>query len=72
MAIKDHPTVKWFNENSDIRSGNIDLTDMDCEKLKNITREAGADDCGIADIYSADLKDEKRNFGALSKNQIFN
>lgn len=65
MAIKDHPTVKWFNENSDIRSGNMNLTDIDYGKLKEIAGEAGADDCGIADIYSTDLEDEKEGILAL-------
>jgi epoxyqueuosine reductase QueG len=65
MAIIDHPTVKWFNENSDIQSGNIDLIDMDFEKVKEIAKEAGADDCGIADIYSTALKDEKEEILTL-------
>ncbi len=65
MAKIDHPTVKWFNENSDIQSGNMDLTDMDYEKLKEMAREAGADDCGIADICSTDLEDEKEEILAL-------
>ena len=65
MAKMDHPTIKWFKENSDIQSGNMDLVDMDYKKLKEIAREVGADDCGIADICSADLEDEKEDILAL-------
>ncbi|MBU1397652.1 MAG: SCP2 sterol-binding domain-containing protein [Proteobacteria bacterium] len=38
---------------------------MDYDKLKDIAREAGVDDCGIADIYSTDLEDEKEGILAL-------
>ncbi len=65
MAIMDHPTIKWFNENPDIQSDNMDLIDVDYKKLKEIARKAGADDCGIADICSVDLEDEKEVIVAL-------
>ena len=59
MSMKNHPTVKWFNENSDKKSTGIKITDVDYKTLKDMAVSAGADDCGIADIYSAALEDEK-------------
>ncbi|MBT8352589.1 MAG: 4Fe-4S binding protein, partial [Deltaproteobacteria bacterium] len=65
MVKTDHPTVKWFKQNSAIMSGDLNLGDMEYKKLKEISREAGADDCGIADIYSKDLVNEKEDILAL-------
>jgi hypothetical protein len=59
MKMEDHPTIKWFNQIAEIQSAKSDLIEMDYKEIKEMAREAGADDCGIADIYSLDLKNEK-------------
>ncbi len=49
MAIMDHPTIKWFNENPDIQSDNMDLIDMDYKKLKEIAEEEESKDSKASD-----------------------
>ncbi len=65
MAIKEHPTIKWFNENSETRTVKGPSDHIDSKELKKLAREAGADDCGIADIFSAELEEEKDDILAL-------
>ncbi|MBA4369550.1 MAG: 4Fe-4S ferredoxin [Desulfobacterium sp.] len=63
--MNDHPTVKWFNENTKTRSGKSDLLDIEYKIIKEMAMEAGADDCGITNILSPDLKNEKEDILAL-------
>jgi len=58
--MKNHPTVIWFNENSDNKSTGIETNNSDYQTLKDMAFCAGADDCGIADIDSDALQDEKK------------
>lgn len=65
MAAKDHPTIKWFNENSEAQAIKAPLSIMDSTELKKLARQAGADDCGIADLFSTELEKEKHDILAL-------
>lgn len=65
MTAKDHPTIKWFNENPEASASKEPLPPVDSKKLKKFAKEAGADDCGIADINSLELEKEKNDILAL-------
>ena len=65
MSEKDHPTIKWFNENSEADASKKSPSPVDLEKLKRLAKEAGADDCGSADINSPELEKEKSDILAL-------
>ena len=65
MTMEDHPTIKWFNENTDTRAAKSGPFETDYKKIKETAVEAGADDCGIADIYSLDVENEREAILAL-------
>ncbi len=58
--MNNHPAVIWFNENSDDKSTGIEINNFDYQTLKDMAICAGADDCGIANIVSTALQDEKK------------
>lgn len=65
MTMEDHPTIKWFNEITETRAAESGPFETDYKKIKETAAEAGADDCGIADIYSLDLENEREGILAL-------
>ena len=65
MTMEDHPTVKWFNEMSETRAAESGPLVTDYNKIKEMAVDAGADDCGIADVYSLDLENEREGILAL-------
>ncbi len=65
MALKDHPTIKWFNENKETEDINKSLNPMDSNEIKKLARDAGADDCGITNLLNSHLKEEKNDILAL-------
>lgn len=65
MSIKNHPTVKWFNRDSGSHRTGIKEDQLNYEIIKAMAHEAGADDCGLADIESAALEKEKQEILSL-------
>ncbi|MCP4670130.1 MAG: 4Fe-4S ferredoxin [Desulfobacula sp.] len=66
MIQKDHPDINWFNEHfkntqSDNTQVAFNIQKIEYSYLKNLAETAGADDCGIADINSPELVEEKND-----------
>lgn len=59
MPTKNHPTVKWFNENPEVQTDGMEFDAFDYKKLKELAKEAGADDCGVADLSCPTLENEQ-------------
>ena len=59
MSMQNHPTVKWFNENPEVQANGMECDAFDHKKLKELAKEAGADDCGIADLSCPTLENEQ-------------
>ncbi len=61
MSIKNHPTIKWYHDNAQPGLNQAGVEPLDSSMLKRLAKEAGADDCGIADIHADELQDEKND-----------
>ncbi|MCP4686491.1 MAG: 4Fe-4S ferredoxin [Desulfobacterales bacterium] len=59
MAIKDHPTVQWWNESGGARGPSIASEKIETGELKELVLEAGADDFGVLPLDRPALADEK-------------
>ena len=61
MVEKNHPDIKWFNEYSENAWQSLVDNKIEYLQLKELAEEAGADDCGITDINSPELVEEKED-----------
>ncbi len=61
MVQKNHPDVTWFNEHSDDTRQSLNNQKIEYSYLKELAAKAGADDCGITDINSPELVEEKKD-----------
>ncbi len=59
MLQKNHPDVVWYNQKNDNTTPSVPAGKINSEKIKDLAFKAGADDCGIADINSMELIEEK-------------
>jgi hypothetical protein len=61
MVQKNHPDIIWFNEHSDDTRQSSTNKKIEYSYLKELAAKAGANDCGITDINSPELVEEKRD-----------
>jgi len=61
MVQKNHPDIKWFNEYSENARQSLVNNKIEYSQLKELAEEAEADDCGIANINSPELVEEKED-----------
>ncbi len=59
MSMKDHPTVKWYNENGGGRAPSTASETIETEVLKKLVLAAGADDFGVLPLDRPALAEEK-------------
>lgn len=65
MSMKTHPTVQWFNTTADIRKPKTQSSSFDADLLKTLAQNAGADDCGVAEISSPVFEGEREGMLSL-------
>ncbi|MCK5099477.1 MAG: 4Fe-4S binding protein, partial [Desulfobacteraceae bacterium] len=61
MLQKNHPDIIWFNEQFDNTTQSLSIGKIDSLQLKDLAANAGADDCGIVNINSPLLKEDKND-----------
>jgi epoxyqueuosine reductase QueG len=59
MVQKNHPDIIWFNENSNNTLPSLSIKKIEPSQIKNLAEKEGADDCGIVNINSPELIQEK-------------
>jgi ferredoxin len=58
MKLEDHPTVKWYQEQSQAGVESVP-SKIEAEWLKGVALEAGAQDVGIVEIDRAEVADQR-------------
>src|SRR6516165_2977432 len=59
MKLADHPTVKAFYEKAAQAPAPSAPTRLDADRLRQLCREAGADDAGLVEISRPDLDNQR-------------
>lgn len=59
MKLDEHPTVKRYRDKKGTHPDTEPPTKLDAEWLKNLVREAGADDVGLVEIERPELADQR-------------
>src|SRR5690349_11098044 len=59
MNLSDHPTVKWFNERAALAPGPLAPGPLEANWLRQLCRDAGADDVGLVEINRPALADQR-------------
>src|SRR5262245_57566070 len=65
MKLADHPTVKAFYEKSAAAPAPAARTPLDADWLRQLCREAGADDVGLVEIGRSALDDQRADILGL-------
>ena len=59
MQLAEHPTVKLFEQKAAGRPAKTQRKTLDADQLREICREAGADDVGFVEIERAEIADQR-------------
>jgi ferredoxin len=65
MKKHTHPDISWYNKSFDKAEQPVASNNFDYFQLKDLTSDAGADDCGIIDINCLELAEEKEDILSL-------